>query len=52
MGGFRVDLGALESAAEGVNTVLYDLQPTRVGDISAAAGDFGHGAERARRRSI
>jgi hypothetical protein len=43
MGGFRVDLGALESAAEGINTVLYDLQSRRVAQLRPASADIGHG---------
>jgi hypothetical protein len=43
MGGFRVDLGALESAAEGIDTVLYDLQSRRVSDLKPAGDDVGHG---------
>jgi hypothetical protein len=40
--GFRVDLGALEDAAAGVNTTLYELQSKKVSDIDAAKADFGH----------
>jgi hypothetical protein len=40
--GFRVDLGALEDAAAGVNTTLYDLQSRKVSDISGNQGDYGH----------
>lgn len=40
--GFRVDLGALENAAAGVNTLLSDLRAQKVSDIGAASGDYGH----------
>jgi hypothetical protein len=40
--GFRVDLGALEDAAEGVNATLYDLQSKKVSDIGGTQGDYGH----------
>jgi hypothetical protein len=40
--GFRVDLGALESAAEGINTTLYELQSKKVSDVDGAKGDYGH----------
>jgi hypothetical protein len=40
--GFRVDLGALEDAAAGVNTMLSDLKAQKVSDIGAASGDYGH----------
>ncbi|GAB2722642.1 hypothetical protein [Kitasatospora kifunensis] len=41
--GFKVDLGALESAASGINGTLYDLQSKKVSDIGGKQGDFGHG---------
>lgn len=40
--GFRVDLGALEDAAAGVNTMLSDLTARKVSDIGAPSGDYGH----------
>jgi hypothetical protein len=40
--GFRVDLGALENAAEGVNTTLYDLQSKKVSDLDGKKDDYGH----------
>jgi hypothetical protein len=40
--GFRVDLGALEDAAIGINTTLNDLRATRVDDIDGRAADYGH----------
>jgi hypothetical protein len=41
--GFSVDLGALENAAEGVNTTLYDLQAKKVNDLDGSKDDYGHG---------
>jgi hypothetical protein len=41
--GFSVDLGALENAASGVNTTLYQLQQKKVEDIDADEGDYGEG---------
>jgi hypothetical protein len=41
--GFKVDLGALESAAEGINGTLYDLNSKKVSDIGGKDSDFGHG---------
>lgn len=41
--GFRVDLGALEKAAEGVNATLYQLNATKVNDLVGNQGDIGHG---------
>lgn len=40
--GFRVDLGALEKAAEGVNATLYDLNTKKVSDLDDHSGDLGH----------
>ncbi len=40
--GFRVDLGALEGAAEGINSTLYNLQTKKVTDIGGQPGDYGH----------
>lgn len=40
--GFRVDLGALENAAAGVNETLADLKATRVDSLDGDAGAFGH----------
>jgi Excreted virulence factor EspC, type VII ESX diderm len=40
--GFRVDLGALESAAAGVNQTLADLQEARVDALDGNAADYGH----------
>jgi hypothetical protein len=42
MDGFKVDLGALEDAAAGVNTVLDDLKAKKVADIGGRKADFGH----------
>lgn len=42
--GFRVDLGALESAAKGVNTTLHELKAKKVSDIDGKAEDYGHDA--------
>lgn len=41
--GFRVDLGALEDAAAGINTTLNDLKAKRVDDLDGRKGDYGHG---------
>ena len=41
--GFSVDLGALENAASGVNSTLYELQKKKVKDIDADEGDYGEG---------
>jgi hypothetical protein len=40
--GFSVDLGALEEAAKGVNTTLYDLQAKKVSDLDGKHESFGH----------
>ena len=40
--GFRVDLGALENAAAGVNTLLSDMNARKVSDIGAPSADYGH----------
>jgi hypothetical protein len=40
--GFRVDLGALENAAAGVNETLTDLKVQKVSDLGGAEGDYGH----------
>jgi hypothetical protein len=40
--GFRVDLGALEDAAIGINTSLNDLKAIRVDDLDGRAPDYGH----------
>lgn len=42
MDGFKVDLGALEDAAKGVNTVLNDLHQKKVKDLDGDKSDFGH----------
>jgi hypothetical protein len=40
--GFRVDLGALGDAAEGINITLYNLQSKKVDGIGGQQGDYGH----------
>jgi hypothetical protein len=40
--GFRVDLGALESSAAGVNETLADLQTARVDALDGSEADYGH----------
>ncbi|HEX5203381.1 MAG TPA: hypothetical protein VFW27_25905 [Actinoplanes sp.] len=40
--GFRVDLGALEDAAIGINTTLNDLKARRVDDLDGRKADYGH----------
>ena len=40
--GFRVDLGALERATEGVNETLAGLQAARVDALDGKAADYGH----------
>jgi hypothetical protein len=40
--GFRVDLGALERAAEGVHQTLADLQAARVDSLDGNVADYGH----------
>jgi len=40
--GFRVDLGTLERAAEGVNETLSGLQTARVDALDGNAADYGH----------
>ena len=40
--GFRVDLGALERATEGVNVTLAGLQAARVDALDGKAADYGH----------
>lgn len=42
MDGFRVDLGALEEAAEGINTTVNSLRTNKVSDIGGQRGDYGH----------
>jgi hypothetical protein len=41
--GFRVDLGALEDAAAGINTTLNDLKAARVDGLDGRSADYGHG---------
>ncbi|MDT8913754.1 hypothetical protein [Amycolatopsis sp. PS_44_ISF1] len=41
-GGFAVDLGALEKAAEGVNNTLDELAAKKVKDINTNEGALGH----------
>lgn len=41
-GGYRVDLTALQQAAEGVNDVLAELAQKKVSDISSDKSAFGH----------
>lgn len=40
--GFRVDLGALEDAAIGINTTLNQLEAERIDDLDGRAADYGH----------
>jgi hypothetical protein len=40
--GFRVDLGALENAATGVNQTLNDLLASRVDGLDGRKADYGH----------
>ena len=40
--GFRVDLGALEDAAAGINSVLAQLQANKVSSIDGRKDDYGH----------
>jgi len=40
--GFRVDLGALENAAIGINTTLNDLSARRIDDLDGHGADYGH----------
>jgi hypothetical protein len=40
--GFRIDLGALESAAAGVDETLADLKAARVDSLDGNAADYGH----------
>jgi hypothetical protein len=40
--GFRVDLGALENAAIGINTTLNDLKAGRIDDLDGRKADYGH----------
>ena len=40
--GFRVDLGALENAAAGVNETLADLKAAPVDSLDGDAGAYGH----------
>jgi hypothetical protein len=40
--GFRVDLGALERAAEGVNETLTGLKAAQVDALDGNAADYGH----------
>lgn len=42
--GFRVDMGALEDAAAGINTTLDDLQSKKVSDLRGTSNDYGHDA--------
>lgn len=41
-GGYRVDLTALQQAAEGVNDVLGQLAEKKVSDIAPDTSSFGH----------
>jgi hypothetical protein len=41
--GFRVDLGALEDAAEGINTTLNDLRSAKIDGLDGRKADYGHG---------
>jgi hypothetical protein len=40
--GFRVDLGALEDAATGINQTLNDLKAKRIDDLDGRRADYGH----------
>jgi hypothetical protein len=41
--GFRVDLGALEDAATGINTTLNDLKAAKIDGLDGRQADYGHG---------
>ena len=43
-GGFKVDLGALVRASEGVNGTISDLQNNKVSDIGGPGADYGDDA--------
>jgi hypothetical protein len=40
--GFRVDLGALEDAAIGINQTLHRLKAQRIDDLDGRKADYGH----------
>ena len=40
--GFRVDLGALEDAATGINQTLSDLRARKIDQLDGRAADYGH----------
>ena len=40
--GFRVDLGALEDAATGINQTLNDLRAKKIDQLDGRAADYGH----------
>jgi hypothetical protein len=42
MTGFRVDLGALTNASQGIEGVLYDVSNNQVSDIKVDSSDVGH----------
>lgn len=42
MGGFRVDLGALTNASQGIDGVLYDVSNNQVSDIKVDKSSVGH----------
>lgn len=41
-GGFRVDLGALTNASQGIDGVLYDVSNNKVSDIKVDKSAVGH----------
>jgi hypothetical protein len=41
-GGFRVDLGALTNASNGIDGVLYNVSNNKVSDIPVDKGAVGH----------
>jgi hypothetical protein len=42
MGGFKVDLGALTNASQGIDGVLYDVANNKVTDIKIDKSAVGH----------
>jgi len=42
MGGFRVDLGALTNASQGIDGVLYDVSNNEVSEIKVDKSAVGH----------
>ena len=42
MGGFKVDLGALVNASQGIDGVLYDVSNNKVSEIKIGKSSVGH----------